>query len=199
MHRYSDEQITGKVAQRVEQALKQVNDSTLSTVVINTNTTEDSISDSDIEYVQEDGKPTTVNINLVERTLKNSGILVPLVCGSIMFIGAFATPILIAFFICLYIYRTKRSRNEVIKASIESGRELPAEFFARRSTGSRLQSGFCYIAWGVGIFAFFIGFAEYIAWIGVIPFIIGIGKLVAYYIYDYKNIGNTSESNDNDK
>ena len=92
----------------------------------------------------------------------------------------------IVFIVFYFLYRNKRDRNRVIETSLTTGHELPKEFYAPFNPHRRLQSGVAYMAWGIGLFIFFMCIDSDIAWLCIIPCIIGIGKLIAYFLYEHK-------------
>jgi len=106
-------------------------------------------------------------------------------------------PIAIVFIICYFIFKSKRDRNRLIATAMQQGYNLPAEFLVPRQVPKfRLQSAINYIAWGIGLFVFFQaeGAAE-VASLTLIPIIIGLGKLIAYCIYELPAIINKHKNN----
>lgn len=93
----------------------------------------------------------------------------------------FGTPIFIAIVICICIFKIRQNSNKVTLAAIEKGYTLPNE--ENSMPEYRLQSGIKMIAWAVGLSLFFIIVdAPSIAVLAVIPFIIGLGRLISYYL-----------------
>jgi len=121
----------------------------------------------------------------------------------IPFVGTIA-PFLAAIFIILIIFisKTKREkyRNEVLKAAIEHGRELPPDFFQKpeipseffkkqeKSKSNLLTTSLFFLSFGIGIgiffYFFFAGMGERLQYasVGFIFIFIGIGQLIAYLI-----------------
>lgn len=100
----------------------------------------------------------------------------------------FLAPIAVVWIVCYFIYRTKRDRSRVVYESIVTGRPIPPGYFpVDRPQGATLRSAITYIAWGVGggLFFFFVG-AEEVSCLFVVPIIIGMGRLLAFFLYDYK-------------
>ena len=103
---------------------------------------------------------------------------------------SFLTPVLIIFIIFLNKTKQEKFKNEVLKAAIEQGRELPPDFFkqAEKSKESLLRTSTFFLAFGIGIGIFFYFFFAAsgeglkFASIGLIFIFIGIGQLIAYLI-----------------
>lgn len=103
---------------------------------------------------------------------------------------SFVTPIVIILIIFLSKTKQEKYKNEVLKAAIEQGRELPADFFKQpeKPKESLLRTSTFFLAFGIGIgifFYFFFGPQEdglKFASIGLIFIFIGIGQLIAYLI-----------------
>lgn len=175
--------VRDEVVDRIEEVMEQLNDSSFRKIVIN---------DSDREgIVKSDVKADSagniiVNINIPEEDYDDvPGFVAPVALISV--IGVFLAPVMMVFFICYFIYRTKRDRNRVIYESVVSGRPLPAEFYKSRPRKIRFQSAVAWLAWSIGLFAFFmIVGGEDVAPLMLIPFIIGAGKMAAFFMYDYK-------------
>lgn len=102
----------------------------------------------------------------------------------------FLTLVLIIFIIFLYKTKQEKFKNEVLKAAIEQGRELPPDFFKRseKPTESLLRTSLFFLAFGIGLGIFFYFFFApqgegwKFASIGLIFIFIGIGQLIAYLI-----------------
>lgn len=105
-------------------------------------------------------------------------------------IATFSTPVIIILIIFLTKMKQEKYRNEVIKAAIEHGRELPADLFKlqEKPKESLLQTSTFFLAFGVGIGIFFYFFfassgqSLRFASIGLIFIFIGLGQLIAYLI-----------------
>lgn len=102
----------------------------------------------------------------------------------------FLTPIIIILIVFLNKTKQEKYRNEVLKAAIEHGRELPADFFKQQEKPKEnlLRNATFFLAFGVGISIFFYFFfaptgeSLKFASIGLIFLFIGIGQLIAYLI-----------------
>lgn len=109
-------------------------------------------------------------------------------------------PFVTAIAILLIIFITKhyrdKERNKVIIKAIEAGKDIDPEMFKQPVNPKKadpLTSALSAIGAGAGIFAafyFFFGGMRFAAF-GLIPFFIGIGQLVAYFVN--KNKDNTQE------
>jgi hypothetical protein len=113
-------------------------------------------------------------------------------------------PFLAAIFIILIIFlsKTKREkyRNEVLKAAIENGRELPSDIFKHpeipaeafmkheKAKANLLTTSLFFLGFGIGIsLAFYFFFADQgeglkFASIGLVFIFVGLGQLVAYQV-----------------
>lgn len=129
-----------------------------------------------------------------QRTLINIlGLVVPA-----------ATIAIVAIILCVFLYKRMRSRHSLIEQAIENGYQLPDAFYGDNSTvqpsGEQQQpgqygtipplpgevrmrdSGLKYCLIGVGmIIIFSVWGSEELAVIGVIPLLIGLGKLLTYF------------------
>lgn len=103
---------------------------------------------------------------------------------------SFLTPIAIILIIFLNKTKQEKYRNEVLKAAIEQGRELPADLFKQQEKPKEnlLRTSTFFLAFGIGIAIFFYlffaptGEGLKFASIGLIFLFIGIGQLIAYLI-----------------
>lgn len=102
----------------------------------------------------------------------------------------FMTPVVIVLIVFLTKMKQEKYRNEVIKAAIEQGRELPPDLFKQQDKPkeSLLRTSTFFLAFGIGIGIFFYFFfassgeSLKFASIGLIFIFIGIGQLIAYLI-----------------
>ncbi|MCM1331552.1 MAG: DUF6249 domain-containing protein [Bacteroides sp.] len=176
--------VRDEVVERIEEVVDQLNDSSFRKIVINDNDGERRV----LSDVKADSTGNIiVNINIPEDDYDDGvpAFVAPVALISV--IGVFIAPVLMVFFICYFIYRTKRDRNRVIYESVVSGHQLPAEFYKSRPRKIRFQSAVAWLAWSIGLFAFFmIVDREELAPLMLIPFIIGAGKMAAFFMYDYK-------------
>lgn len=107
----------------------------------------------------------------------------------------FATPILVVFLICFFIYRTKRSRDKVMLKSLETGQKLPESYLNTHKSANRLHTGIKQIAWGVAIMIFFFSVdAQPVAGLMIVLVIIGAGNLLTFFLYDRKEINRRNDA-----
>ena len=106
---------------------------------------------------------------------------------------AIATPftcaVLIVFFIIRGITSRQREHNKLIEKAIENNYPLPDNFFdAPKRHKSRLQSSLVWLAWGIGTMGFFyiVDPTETAYSIGLIPLLVGVAKLITYFVEDHK-------------
>lgn len=176
--------VRDEVVERIEEVMDQLSDSSFRKIVINDNDGECRV----LSDVKADSTGNIiVNINIPEDDYDDDvpAFVAPVALISV--IGVFIAPVMMVFFICYFIYRTKRDRNRVIYESVVSGHQLPAEFYKSRPRKIRFQSAVAWLAWSIGLFVFFmIVGREELAPLMLIPFIIGAGKMAAFFMYDYK-------------
>jgi amino acid transporter len=109
---------------------------------------------------------------------------------------AMLMPYITAVIILLIIFITKlyrdRSRNQVLMKSLETGKELPQDIFKDPESNKKndpMTSALILIGTGIGLFValyFFFGGLKFASF-GFIPFCIGLGQLVAYFVTKNKN------------
>lgn len=187
-------QLKSELEESINEVLAGINDSSFQKIVI------ESI-EADSEYNVSAGepkyeKPGVVKVDVhIDRSMPDDWFvgyvaLVAVATGPLV-------PIAIVFIICLFIFKSKRDRNRLIASAMEHGYSLPSEFLVPRQVPRvRLQSAINYLAWGIGIFIFFqaVGWEEASA-LMLIPIIIGLGKLIAYCIYELPSIINKYKTN----
>lgn len=178
------EEIKEDVSYNIQEALKELNDSSIREIQIKYNDSNENINVNTSHSIAENGN-ISVDVNVdIEEESEDVIAITAIVIGTIAF---FLSPILIVAVICYFIYKSKRDKNRIITAAINTGYLLPKEFFYQYSPSIKLQSGFIYIAWATGLFLFcFIIGLEGIAYLAFIPFIIGIGKIIGWYLYQRK-------------
>lgn len=101
----------------------------------------------------------------------------------------FVTAITIILIVFISKYLRDRSRNQVIMKALETGKELSPDFFKNAELSGEKKSdpltgALVSIGVGVGLFTalyFFFGGFKFAAF-GLIPFFIGVGQLVAYFV-----------------
>ena len=128
---------------------------------------------------------TTININLPDNSFDNDfDDMVPSFVSPVAILGVimiFGGPIIAVFFICYFIYRTKKARYQALSEIVASGREVPKELFPQVDPRAKWNSGIKYVAWGAGLMLFFLlGFDIEWAALMFVPIIIGVGKLISY-------------------
>ncbi len=202
-HTQNDNQmLRDEIVNELMQIVSELNDSSFNDIVILAENGNNTSLDIDKSQLTPDGKGNvlmTVQIDVEDNEGLGGEYLVSIICGGLAIAGAFLTPILIGYFICYFIFRSKRDRNNLIREAISSGYALPKEFFITHVPRERLQSAVTYIAWAVGLFLFFMIInTKAIAYLCFIPFIIGLGKLLAYFLYEHKKRnGSTIDNTDN--
>lgn len=105
-------------------------------------------------------------------------------------ISPFLCAILIILIIFLFKTKQDKSKNDVLKAAIEHGREFPPDFFKKpeKPKTNLLTSALFFLGFGLGIGIFFYCFFAQqgqgfkFASIGLIFIFIGLGQLVAYLV-----------------
>lgn len=200
--RNDNRMLRDEIVSELSQIVNELNDSSFNDIVIIAEDSDDPSFSVDKSQPVSDGKGNvlmTVQIDVDDNEDTVDEYWVAIICGGLAIAGAFLTPILIGYFICYFIFRSKRDRNNLIREAIASGYQLPKEFFITQIPRERLQSAVKYIAWGIGLFLFFMILGvDAIAYLCFIPLIIGLGKLVAYFLYEHKsrkrNINNTDNS-----
>lgn len=101
----------------------------------------------------------------------------------------FACAVLIVFFIIRGITSRQREHNKLIEKAIENNYPLPDKFFdAPKRHKSSLQSSLVWLAWGIGTMGFFyiVDPTETAYSIGLIPLLVGVAKLITYFVEDHK-------------
>lgn len=114
---------------------------------------------------------------IVELTAIILGISIP-----------FASVILVIFLALSHVHKKRKLRYHTIELAITSGHELPDSFyesFDNPKHKSRLQSALVWMAWGLGLgLLFFVCGEPEFAAIGSIPLLVGIAKLITYFVED---------------
>ncbi len=145
----------------------------------------DSIVESKIGQALEN-KASDLSPEFVEKLVdetKGSNDMIAIIAVLMPFI----TPIVIVFSIFYFGYKSKLSRNRLMETAIKNNQEIPKEFFMEKTPKpkSRLQSSIVAFGWGMGILFFFIANSDYkLATLSVIPFMIGVAKLITYFVED---------------
>lgn len=182
----SDDKLTKELVQCFQAATAQLNDSVFRDVVL----------DMKPDTVTVTAKTSAQNGNIIININQNKGkkhktdAAVPTfvsVCAITTVVGIFLGPVLIVIAICVAILRGRRQRNQIIYEAMIHNYQLPDEFYRKAPKERRLQNGIAYIAWSVGLFIFFIMVnCDAIAMLMIIPFILGIGRLISYILENRK-------------
>lgn len=96
---------------------------------------------------------------------------------------------LVALVIVMLFIRSDRARRaRLIELSIRNNQPLPPEFYSRPHRRIRLQSGLMWVAWGLGLMIFFYygTSSTRLAAMMFIPTLIGVAKILTYYLIDRK-------------
>ena len=107
------------------------------------------------------------------------------VVGFFAVVSPFLTGFLIVLIVLIFNHRNKKAKYRLMEKAIEAGREIPQSFFEEKKTKKTpLQSAFTLIGTGIGLFLTLWFVADpavhNVAFVGAIPLLIGLGKLLAY-------------------
>ena len=162
-------------------AMVKNNDDTTTSITIDTASTDSTIK---INTPKND-KKTEITIIQGHKDWGKFGVV--LVVFSAL-IAPFVCAVLIVFFIIRGITSRQREHNKLIEKAIECNYPLPNDFFkAPKQHKSRLQSALVWLAWGIGIISFCLIMSNDTVYaIGLIPLLVGIAKLITYFIEDRK-------------
>lgn len=123
-----------------------------------------------------------------------TGITIPDMPTNIMAVALFGTvtpfvAITIIVFIILYFRsRTQKHKYELLRKAIELGRDIPENFFneaSKQAPKNKLESAFMFLGIGLGVALlglFSPDLASFAVPAGAIPFLMGVGKLLAIRI-----------------
>ena len=162
-------------------AMVKNNDDTTTSITIDTASTDSTIK---INTPKND-KKTEITIIQGHNDGGNLGIVLVIFTALII---PFVSAVLIVFFIIRGITSRQREHNKLIEKAIECNYPLPNDFFkAPKQHKSRLQSALVWLAWGIGIISFCLIMSNDTVYaIGLIPLLVGIAKLITYFIEDRK-------------
>lgn len=186
------------LANEIVNIIKQVNNATNDSTI--TDFTISVIDSDDIENIQmippaDPSQRYVINIYTESSDSDDHSIFDDSLIAIIAVIFIFGTPIFIAIIICICIVKVKKNNGKVAIMAMEKGFAYPAG--NKNTLSDKLQSGIKMVAWSVGIFAFFmIVDAASVAVLALIPFIIGLGRLYAYY-RDSRKVSDTSDDSTN--
>lgn len=104
------------------------------------------------------------------------------IVGFAAVIAPFLAGFLIVLIVLIFNHRNKKAKYQLMEKAIEAGREIPQSFFEEaKSKKTPLQSAFTLIGTGIGLFLMLWFVADHdVAFVGAIPLLIGLGKLLAY-------------------
>ncbi len=113
--------------------------------------------------------------------------IIAIISSCIMIVLICAIPV---FLICSFIYRKRTYRYRIIEKAIENNIPIPESILTDwesqnkgNEKSSQLQSALVWIAWGLGIIIFFLICGLYeMAGISSIPLLVGMAKLITYFI-----------------
>ncbi len=182
------EEFSRQINEKLEQ-LDRINSSN-SSVVINDSSATDSIVRIKAENDTQKAEITIIQ-NQKDR-FESEGIFI-LAIVFIAIVTPFASIVLIIFFAIRGITSRQRERNKLIEKAIDNNYPLPDNFFiSQKSPRTRLQSALVWIAWGVGVVAFFLIVDPTVTAysLGLIPLLVGAAKLITYFIEDRKKDNN---------
>ena len=162
-------------------AMIENNDDTTTSITIDTASTDSTIK---INTPKNDKK---TEITIIQGHNDGEKFGVVLVVFSAL-IAPFVCALLIVFFILRGITSRQREHNKLIEKAIECNYPLPNDFFnAPKQSKSRLQSALVWLAWGIGIISFCLIMSNDTVYaIGLIPLLVGIAKLITYFVEDRK-------------
>ena len=166
-------------------AMVENNDDTTTSITI------DSTDTDSIVKVKAENDKQKAEITIIQGQndrFESEGIFI-IIIVFIAIVTPFASIVLIIFFAIRGITSRQRERNKLIEKAIECNYPLPNEFFkAPIQHKSRLQSALVWLAWGIGIISFFLIMSNDTVYaIGLIPTLVGIAKLITYFVEDRKN------------
>lgn len=182
------EEFSRQINEKLEQ-LDRINSSN-SSVVINDSSATDSI--VRIKAENDTQKAEITIIQNQKDQFESEGIFI-LAIVFIAIVTPFASIVLIIFFAIRGITSRQRERNKLIEKAIDNNYPLPDNFFiSQKSPRTRLQSALVWIAWGVGVVAFFLIVDPTVTAysLGLIPLLVGAAKLITYFIEDRKKDNN---------
>lgn len=137
-------------------------------------------------------EPININIREYSGGEEDAPWITTIVAIAVM--TPFIAIIIVVLLIVRFMTKKVQSRNRIIEKAIENNAQLPEDFFNEpKKSKTRLQSALVWIAWGIGIaLVLFVLQPEdagpktsYI--IGSIPFLVGIAKLITYFVEDRNN------------
>lgn len=117
-----------------------------------------------------------------------------------IFGGPFIATVLIVWLCLYYATQRRRGREQLIAMAIERGYALPDGFYDTTTTKSRLQSGLVWLMWGIGLIIVMTCLGSLsLGTIGLIPLLVGVAKLITYYVEDRPSAKNNNDSESNNE
>ena len=123
------------------------------------------------------------------------------VVGFAAITSPFIAGFLIVLIILIFNHRNKKAKYELMAKAIDAGKEIPSTFFdepkSKKANKSPLQSALSLIGIGIGLFIMLWFVANHnVAFVGALPLLIGVGKLIAYLIEGKKESKLIAKEND---
>ncbi len=177
---------------QINEKLEQLNNTKTSDsyVIINDSSATDSIVKIKAENDKQKAEITIIQAQ--KDRFESEGIFVVAIVF-IAIVTPFASVVLIIFFAIRGITSRQRERNKLIEKAIDNNYTLPEDFFAsQKNPRTRLQSALVWLAWGIGTMGFFyiVDPTETAYAIGLIPLLVGVAKLITYFVEDRKKENN---------
>ena len=156
-----------------------------SSVIINDSSATDSIVKIKAENDKQKAEITIIQGQ--NDRLKSEGVFI-IAIVFIAIVTPFTSLVLIVFFAIRGITCRQRERNKLIEKAIDNNYPLPDDFFSsQKNPRTRLQSALVWLAWGIGIISFCLIMSNDTVYaIGLIPLLVGIAKLITYFVEDRK-------------
>ncbi len=104
-------------------------------------------------------------------------------------IGFLALPLLLIVWPLVHLGRKRRDKMKLIQVYVDSGRDVPVELLRTLDGASSFRSGIMLTGTGLGIIAAFsMANENSVAALGLIPFFIGVAKLIYWLVEERKQI-----------
>ncbi|MDD2796977.1 MAG: DUF6249 domain-containing protein [Bacteroidales bacterium] len=167
------------------------------------------IDSAKVDSTDEDAStdPEIAKLKIVMKALGESGLVKQDSEGGdhwdVVGFAAITSPFIAAFLIVLIVlifnHRNKKAKYELMAKAIDAGKEIPSTFFdevkSSKSNKSPLQSAFGLMGVGLGLFLmfWFLKGELTLSFIGAIPFMIGLGKFIAYRLEQKEKVSKPTE------
>lgn len=145
----------------------------------------DSIVESKVWQTLED-KASDFSPEFIEKLIDDKNVSIDLV-AIIAVLMPYILVLVIVFTIFYFGYKNKLNRYRLMETAIKNNQKIPKEFFMEKTLNpkSRLQSSIVAFGWGMGICFFSMSLPCYeLATLSVIPFMIGVARLITYFVED---------------